>query len=104
MQSPTASSAVRALDDLDGRSPNPHVVAFVKAALRDLTRPAPRPPGNDLLTRHGSKFALCRSISDVAQVASRRRFCSPRVPTLLPAGSNLIEGLRMQADSHRADG
>ncbi len=30
-----------ALDDLDGRSPNPHVVAFVKAALRDLTRPAP---------------------------------------------------------------
>jgi hypothetical protein len=32
-----------ALDDLDGRSPNPQVVAFVKAALRDLTRPAPRP-------------------------------------------------------------
>ena len=29
-----------ALDDLDGRSPNPQVVAFVKAALRDLTRPA----------------------------------------------------------------
>src|SRR5215469_15858842 len=31
-----------ALDDLDGRSPNPQVVAFVKAALRDLTRPAHR--------------------------------------------------------------
>jgi hypothetical protein len=31
----------RALDDLDGRSPNPRVVAFVEAALRDLTRPAP---------------------------------------------------------------
>ncbi len=30
-----------ALDDLDGRSPNPQVVAFVKAALSDLTRPAP---------------------------------------------------------------
>lgn len=30
-----------ALDDLDGRSPNPQVVAFVRAALRDLTRPAP---------------------------------------------------------------
>src|SRR5581483_9065729 len=30
-----------ALDDLDGRSPNPRVVAFVQAALRDLTRPAP---------------------------------------------------------------
>lgn len=29
-----------ALDDLDGRSTNPRVVAFVKAALRDLTRPA----------------------------------------------------------------
>ena len=31
-----------ALGDLDGRSRNPQVVAFVKAALRDLTRPAPR--------------------------------------------------------------
>jgi len=30
-----------ALDNLDGRSPNPQVVAFVQAALRDLTRPAP---------------------------------------------------------------
>jgi hypothetical protein len=30
-----------ALDDLDGRTPNPQVVAFVKAALHDLTRPAP---------------------------------------------------------------
>jgi hypothetical protein len=30
-----------ALDGLDGRSPDPHVVAFVDAALRDLTRPAP---------------------------------------------------------------
>jgi N,N-dimethylformamidase beta subunit-like protein len=30
-----------ALDDLDGRSPNPQVAAFVTAALRDLTRPAP---------------------------------------------------------------
>jgi hypothetical protein len=28
-----------ALDDLDGRSPNPQVAAFVTAALRDLTRP-----------------------------------------------------------------
>jgi N,N-dimethylformamidase beta subunit-like, C-terminal len=30
-----------ALDDLNGRSPSPQVAAFVKAALRDLTRPAP---------------------------------------------------------------
>jgi hypothetical protein len=32
-----------ALGDLDGRARNPQVVAFVKAALRDLTRPAARP-------------------------------------------------------------
>jgi hypothetical protein len=31
-----------ALDDLDGRAPNPQLAAFVKAALRDLTRPATR--------------------------------------------------------------
>jgi len=31
-----------ALDDLDRRSPNPQVVAFVKAVLHDLTRPAHR--------------------------------------------------------------
>jgi hypothetical protein len=30
-----------ALDGLDGRSPSPQVAAFVSAALRDLTRPAP---------------------------------------------------------------
>jgi hypothetical protein len=30
-----------AFGDLDGRSSNPQVVAFVKAALRDLARPAP---------------------------------------------------------------
>jgi hypothetical protein len=30
-----------ALDDLNGHSPNQHMVAFVEAALRDLTRPAP---------------------------------------------------------------
>jgi hypothetical protein len=30
-----------ALDDLDGRSPNLQVVAFVKAAFSDLTRPIP---------------------------------------------------------------
>jgi hypothetical protein len=30
-----------ALDDLGGRPPDPRVVAFVAAALRDLTRPAP---------------------------------------------------------------
>jgi len=33
-----------ALDDLDGRSPNPNVLAFVAAALRDLMRPPAVPP------------------------------------------------------------
>jgi hypothetical protein len=32
-----------ALDDRDGHQADPHVVAFVKAALRDLTRPASSP-------------------------------------------------------------
>ncbi|HET7378524.1 MAG TPA: N,N-dimethylformamidase beta subunit family domain-containing protein, partial [Gaiellales bacterium] len=32
-----------ALDGLDGHSPNQHVVKFVDAALRDLTRPLHRP-------------------------------------------------------------
>jgi hypothetical protein len=48
-----------ALDDLDGRSPNPQVVAFVKAALRDLTRPAPpgridNPASRDGIDRLGA--------------------------------------------------
>jgi hypothetical protein len=47
-----------ALDDLDGRTPNPQVVAFVKAALRDLTRPAPgrfdNPPSRDGIDRLGA--------------------------------------------------
>jgi hypothetical protein len=40
-----------ALDDLDGRSANPQVVALVEAALRDLTRPAPPAA---LRIRHGA--------------------------------------------------
>ncbi|HZR48915.1 MAG TPA: N,N-dimethylformamidase beta subunit family domain-containing protein [Streptosporangiaceae bacterium] len=42
-----------ALDDLAGRSPDPRIVALVKAALRDLTRPGQAPPSfgkNDLLS------------------------------------------------------
>ena len=35
-----------ALDDPGGRFPGPQVAAFVGAALRDLTRPAPRPPSD----------------------------------------------------------
>jgi hypothetical protein len=32
-----------ALDDLDGRLPSPRLAAFVRAALRDLTRPVRGP-------------------------------------------------------------
>jgi len=45
-----------ALDDLGGRSPDPRVVAFVKAALRDLTRPAAR----DI---HATRAALSGRVS-----------------------------------------
>jgi hypothetical protein len=38
------------LDDLGGRSPNPHVLAFVDTALRDLNRPAPPAA---VIIRHG---------------------------------------------------
>jgi hypothetical protein len=45
-----------ALDGLGGRSPNPQVVAFVKAALRDLTRPAP-PVCRLPLPRRATRYA-----------------------------------------------
>ena len=38
-----------ALDGPDGRSPNPELVAFVEAGLRDLTRPAPPATGKNSL-------------------------------------------------------
>src|SRR5499425_1421945 len=56
-----------ALDDLDGRSPNPQVVAFVKAALRDLTRPAPPAA---LMIRHGARGLI---------VSARLRAPDPRI-------------------------
>jgi N,N-dimethylformamidase beta subunit-like protein len=56
-----------ALDDLDGRSPNPQVVAFVKAAFRDLTRPAPPAA---LIIRHRATGLI---------VSARLRAPDPRI-------------------------
>jgi hypothetical protein len=47
-----------ALDDLDGHSPNPQVVGFVAAALRDLTRPAPPAA---LIIRHRARGLILRA-------------------------------------------
>ena len=56
-----------ALDDLDGRSPNAQVAAFVEAALRDLIRPAPPAA---LTIRHGAKGLI---------VSARLRAPDPRI-------------------------
>jgi hypothetical protein len=56
-----------ALDDLDGRVPNPQVAAFVLAALRDLTRPAPPAA---LMIRHGATGLI---------VSARLRVPDPRI-------------------------
>jgi len=56
-----------ALDGPDGRAPNTQVVTFVRAALRDLTRPAP-PAG--LTIRRGHKRLI---------VSARLRAPDPRI-------------------------
>jgi hypothetical protein len=50
-----------ALDNLDGRSPNPQVVAFVQAALHDLTRPAP--PAGLIIRRRTKGLIVSASLS-----------------------------------------
>jgi hypothetical protein len=50
-----------ALDDLDGRSPNRRVVAFVEAALRDLTRPAP--PAALIIRHRATGFIVSARLS-----------------------------------------
>jgi hypothetical protein len=76
-----------ALDDLDGRSPNPHVVAFVTAAIRDLSRPAPPAA---LIIRHRAAGLV---------VTARLRASDPRIlrVTVRPVG-----GGRGCADSLRS--
>jgi hypothetical protein len=56
-----------ALDDMTGRPPNLQVVAFVKAALRDLTRPA---PAAAVTIRHGATELV---------VTARLRAADPRI-------------------------
>jgi len=76
-----------ALDDLDGRSPSPQVAAFVKAALRDLTRPAPPAA---LIIRHRATGLI---------VSARLRAPDPRILRVIvrPVG-----GGRGCADSLRS--
>src|SRR5262249_3170168 len=75
-----------ALDDLDGRSPNRQVVAFVKAALRDLTRPAPPAA---LIIRHRATGLT---------VSARLRAPDPRIlrVTVRPVGGGrgCVDSLR----------
>jgi hypothetical protein len=56
-----------ALDDLDGRTPDAQMAAFVEAALRDLTRPAPPAA---LIIRHGATGLI---------VSARLRAPDPRI-------------------------
>ena len=75
-----------ALDDLDGRSPNPQVVAFVKAALRDLTRPAPPAA---LIIRHRARGLI---------VSARLRAPDPRILRVIVrpvrGGRGCVDSLR----------
>ena len=50
-----------ALDGLDGRSANPKVVAFVEAALRDLSRPAP--PAALIIRHRASRLIVSARLS-----------------------------------------
>ncbi len=76
-----------ALDDLAGRTPNPQVVAFVKAALRDLTRPAPPAA---LIIRHGATGLI---------VSARLRAPDPRILRVIVRP---VTGGRGCADSLRS--
>jgi N,N-dimethylformamidase beta subunit-like, C-terminal len=76
-----------ALGDLDGRSRNPHVVAFVRAALRDLARPAP--PAALLIRRRATGLI----------VSARLRAPDPRV---LRVSVRPVRGGRGCADSLRS--
>ena len=75
-----------ALDDLNGRSPSPQVVAFVKAALRDLTSPAPPAA---LIIRHRATGLI---------VSARLRAPDPRIVRVivrpLTGGRGCADSLR----------
>src|SRR5215472_11317910 len=89
-----------ALDDLTGRSPNPQVVAFVKAALRDLTRPAP-PAALIVRQSGGGRGARGRERQSATGllVSARLRAADPRILRVIvrPVG-----GGRGCADSLRS--
>jgi hypothetical protein len=76
-----------ALDDLAGCSPNPQVVAFVKAALRDLTGPGPPAA---LIIRHRATGLI---------VSARLRAPDPRILQVIVRP---VRGGRGCADSLRS--
>jgi len=76
-----------ALDDLDGRFPRSDVVALVKAALRDLTRPAPPAA---LIIRHRATGLI---------VSARLRAPDPRILRVIVRP---VRGGRGCADSLRS--
>lgn len=76
-----------ALDDPGGRSPGPQVAAFVKAALRDLTRPAPPAA---LIIRHRATGLI---------VSARLRAPDPRILRVIVRP---VRGGRGCADSLRS--
>ena len=110
-----------ALDDLDGRSPNPRLVAFVEAALRDLTRPAPPAA---LIIRHRATGLIVsarlsapdpRIVRVTVRPVSGGRGCAdslrsvcrlplPRRTTRYSRGCNRPVGGVTAADRHCADG
>jgi hypothetical protein len=88
-----------ALDDLDGGSPSPKMVAFVKAALRDLVRPAP-PAALTIRQSGGGREARGRDGQSPAGllVSARLRAADPRVlrVSVRPAGGGrgCVDSLR----------
>ncbi|HEX9033547.1 MAG TPA: N,N-dimethylformamidase beta subunit family domain-containing protein [Streptosporangiaceae bacterium] len=76
-----------ALDDLDGSTPDPRVVAFVKVAIRDLTRPAPPAA---LIIRHRATGLV---------VSARLRAPDPRILRVIVRP---VRGGRGCADSLRS--
>ena len=75
-----------ALGDVDGRSPNPQVVRFVEAAVRDLTRPAPPAA---LMIRHSATELI---------MSARLRAPDPRIRRVivrpLGGGAGCADSLR----------
>src|SRR5215467_12925146 len=89
-----------ALDDLGGRPPSPRVVAFVKAALRDLTRPAP-PAALTIRQSGGGREARGREGQSATGLIVSARLRAPD-PRILRVIVRPVGGGRGCADSLRS--